>query len=66
MTAVREVVVVAGPAEDDTEETENIVVERYWEQQMQYLISISGRSFPIGGAFPFDWVHFFLTSVDAT
>ncbi|KAJ7647686.1 hypothetical protein FB45DRAFT_206215 [Roridomyces roridus] len=52
MTAAREVMVVAGPQEDDNEETENIVVERHWEQQMQYLISISGRSFPIGGTVP--------------
>ncbi|KAJ7772092.1 hypothetical protein DFH07DRAFT_953375 [Mycena maculata] len=52
MTAVREVVVVAGPMEDDTEDTENIVVERHWEQQLQYLISISGRSFAIGGVVP--------------
>ncbi|KAJ7072695.1 hypothetical protein C8F01DRAFT_972326 [Mycena amicta] len=52
MTATREVIVIAGPTEDDTEETENIVVERHWEQQLQYLISISGRSFPIGGTIP--------------
>ncbi|KAJ7125134.1 hypothetical protein C8R44DRAFT_830961 [Mycena epipterygia] len=52
MTAVRDVVVVAAPTEDDTEDTENIVVERHWEQQLQYLISISGRSFPIGGVVP--------------
>jgi hypothetical protein len=45
--------VIAAPMEDDTEETETIVVERHWEQQLQYLISISGRSFPIGGALAF-------------
>ncbi|KAJ7821129.1 hypothetical protein B0H14DRAFT_3471811 [Mycena olivaceomarginata] len=50
--AVREVMVIAAPMEDDTEETETIVVERHWEQQLQYLISISGRSFPIGGVVP--------------
>jgi hypothetical protein len=53
MTAVRQVLVIAAPLEDDTEETESIVVERHWEQQLQYLISISGRSFPIGGALVF-------------
>ncbi|KAJ7496893.1 hypothetical protein FB451DRAFT_1018588 [Mycena latifolia] len=52
MTAAREVIVIAAPTEDDTEETENILVERHWEQQLQYLISISGRSFPIGGVVP--------------
>nr|GAT57857.1 predicted protein [Mycena chlorophos] len=52
MTATREVIVVAAPMDDDTEETENIVVERHWEQQLQYLISVSGRSYPIGGTIP--------------
>ncbi|KAJ6593454.1 hypothetical protein B0H19DRAFT_921152 [Mycena capillaripes] len=52
MSAAREVIVIAGPTEDDTEESESIVVERHWEQQLQYLISISGRSFPIGGVVP--------------
>ncbi|KAJ7099559.1 hypothetical protein B0H15DRAFT_944962 [Mycena belliarum] len=52
MTATRPVIVVAAPSEDDPEETENILVERHWDQQLQYLISISGRSFPIGGAIP--------------
>ncbi|KAJ7270032.1 hypothetical protein B0H12DRAFT_1094114, partial [Mycena haematopus] len=52
MHAVREVLVIAAPMEDDTEESESIVVERHWEQQLQYLISISGRSFPIGGVMP--------------
>ncbi len=51
-TAVREVTVVASPTEDDTEENENIIVERVWEQQLQYLIVISGRSFYIGGTLP--------------
>ncbi|KAF7315110.1 Arrestin-C domain-containing protein [Mycena indigotica] len=52
ISASREVIIVAGPTEDDMEGTENIVVERHWEQQLQYLISISGRSFPIGGIVP--------------
>ncbi|KAJ7782650.1 hypothetical protein B0H16DRAFT_1670974 [Mycena metata] len=50
--AAREVIVIAAPMEDDGEENENIVVERHWEQQLQYLISISGRSFPVGGVVP--------------
>lgn len=52
MVATREVVVVASPSDDDTEDTENIIVERHWDQQLQYLISISGRSFYIGGTMP--------------
>ena len=52
LTASREVIMIACPLEEDTEDTENIVVERHWDQQLQYLISISGRSFYIGGAVP--------------
>ncbi|KAF8633417.1 hypothetical protein AX17_004588 [Amanita inopinata Kibby_2008] len=51
-STVREVIVVASPVEDDTEDTENIVVERHWEQQLQYLLTVSGRSFYIGGTIP--------------
>ena len=43
---------VATPSEDDTEDTENIIVERYWDNQMQYLFSISGRMFNVGGSIP--------------
>ena len=52
MTAVREVITVACPTSEDTEDTENIIVERHWDQQLQYLISVSGRSFYVGGIVP--------------
>jgi hypothetical protein len=52
LSAAREVVLIACPGEDDTEDTENIIVERQWDSQLQYLISISGRSFYIGGTMP--------------
>lgn len=52
LTASREVTTIACPTEEDTEDTENIIVERHWDQQLQYLISISGRSFYIGGTVP--------------
>lgn len=45
----KEVRMVACPGEDDTEETENVIVERQWEEQLRYLVALSGRSFPIGG-----------------
>ncbi|EAU91611.1 cyclin binding protein [Coprinopsis cinerea okayama7 len=48
----REVTVVTCPTDEDTEDTENIIVERHWEHQLQYLISISGKSFYIGGTVP--------------
>ncbi|KIM87620.1 hypothetical protein PILCRDRAFT_4046 [Piloderma croceum F 1598] len=38
--------------EDDTEDTENIIVRRQWDSQLQYFLSISGRSFYIGGTLP--------------
>ncbi|KAL1938554.1 hypothetical protein VTO73DRAFT_11577 [Trametes versicolor] len=44
--------VVTTPCEDETEESESIIVERQWDTQMQYLIAISGRSFPLGGTMP--------------
>ncbi|KAI0061210.1 hypothetical protein BV25DRAFT_807582 [Artomyces pyxidatus] len=54
LMASRDVILVASPSEDDTEDTENIVVERFWDDQMQYLLSISGRMFSIGGTIPID------------
>jgi hypothetical protein len=44
-----EVTMIATPQEDDMEETENVIVERQWEEQMRYQISLSGKAFPIGG-----------------
>jgi len=52
MAVSREVLVIASPTEEDTEDTENIIVERHWDHQLQYLISISGKTFHIGGTVP--------------
>jgi hypothetical protein len=52
LSTTREVVVVACQSEDDIEDTENILVERTWDDQMHYLMVISGRSFSIGGSIP--------------
>jgi hypothetical protein len=52
LSAERDVIIVACPTEEDTEDTESIIVERNWDQQLQYLISISGRAFFIGGTIP--------------
>ncbi|KAG1854182.1 hypothetical protein DFJ58DRAFT_384275 [Suillus subalutaceus] len=54
LTAQRDVLVVAAPCEEDTEDSENIIIERQWESQLQYLIAISGRRFPTGGTIPID------------
>ncbi|BEI91031.1 uncharacterized protein CcaverHIS019_0311010 [Cutaneotrichosporon cavernicola] len=47
-----EVTMIAGPQEDDMEETENVIVERQWEDQMRYQIALSGKAFPIGSTIP--------------
>lgn len=43
LTAHSEVILVAMPGEDDTEESESIVVERFWETQMKYHVALSGK-----------------------
>lgn len=53
LVATREVTLVASPAEDDTEETHPIIVERQWDDQLRYLIGLSGRSFVMGSRVPF-------------
>ncbi|KAK0459119.1 uncharacterized protein EV420DRAFT_1269365 [Desarmillaria tabescens] len=63
LSAQREIVVVSCPTEEDTEDTENIIVERHWDQQLQYLITISGRSFYIGGTIPISFTMMPLTKV---
>lgn len=48
----KEIMMIAGPQEDDMEESENVIVERQWEDQMRYQIALSGKAFPIGGIIP--------------
>lgn len=43
LTASTDVVLVSCPGQDDTEESESIVVERFWETQMKYHIALSGK-----------------------
>ncbi|GAA5823094.1 hypothetical protein JCM11251_007483 [Rhodosporidiobolus azoricus] len=52
LTASTEVTLVSTPSDEDTEENESIVVERFWETQCKYHVAISGKSFPIGGQIP--------------
>lgn len=40
------------PGEDDSEETGHIHFDQLWESQLQYVISVAGKSFPIGGLMP--------------
>ncbi|GAA5986070.1 hypothetical protein JCM10908_006394 [Rhodotorula pacifica] len=52
LTSSTEVLLVTSPSEEDTEENESIVVERFWETQVKYHVALSGKSFPIGGQIP--------------
>lgn len=49
LTEDMEVTMIATPQEDDLEETENVIVERQWEEQMRYQITLGGKAFPIAG-----------------
>jgi len=52
LAASHPVIVVSGPAEEDTDDTDNVIVERHWDNQLQYLLAVSGKSFYIGGTIP--------------
>ena len=52
LSASHEVIVVASPSENDRDDTDNVTIERFWEDQMQYMLTVSGRVFPIGGTVP--------------
>jgi len=52
METVRTINVVATPSEDATEDVENVTVNKTWENQMSYYLSIAGRAFPIGSKIP--------------
>lgn len=52
LTASHEVTLIASPGEDDLDESDNILVQREWDSQMHYMITISGRAFPIGSTIP--------------
>lgn len=52
LSASREVILVVSPSEDNREDREALTVERFWEDQLQYMLTVSGRVFPIGGIMP--------------
>ncbi len=51
-SASREINLVASPSEDLREDMDGFSIERIWGDQMQYMLSVSGRMFPIGGTIP--------------
>lgn len=52
MEVTRIINVVATPSDDATEDVENVTVNKTWEDQMVYYLSIVGRAFPIGSKIP--------------
>lgn len=49
---MRTINVVATPSEDATEDVESVTINKPWEDQMVYYLSIVGRAFPIGSKIP--------------
>jgi hypothetical protein len=48
ISATTVVELVSSPGEEDSEDGESIVIERQWDNELRYLISIGGRNFPQG------------------
>lgn len=48
----KEIPVIRTPSEDSLELVEPISISRKWEDQLQYEIMISGKSFPLGSKMP--------------
>lgn len=52
LNATVPVTVVSALGPDATDESENILVERQWDDQLRYLINVEGKAFPVGGLLP--------------
>ncbi|KAG8789301.1 hypothetical protein FRC16_001242, partial [Serendipita sp. 398] len=52
ITATTSVELISAPGEDDAEEGDPVVIERQWDLELRYLISVSGRNFPQGSEIP--------------
>jgi len=52
LCAEREVILVASPSEDNRENIDLVTMERTWQDQLQYALTLSSRMFPIGGTVP--------------
>jgi len=52
METIHTINVVAAPSEDATDDVESVTVNKQWEDQMVYNLSIIGRAFPIGSRIP--------------
>ncbi|KAH8672511.1 hypothetical protein BGZ60DRAFT_373848 [Tricladium varicosporioides] len=52
LSGFKEIPVIRSPSEDSLELVEPISISRKWEDQLQYEIMISGKSFPLGSKIP--------------
>jgi len=43
ISAETEIHLVAAPGDDDVEESESITVDRFWENQIQYMIALNQK-----------------------
>jgi hypothetical protein len=52
LTAEREVTVISCPGEDDIVGDRSLTVEGQWQQQLEYVVVVQGRTFYVGGIIP--------------
>ncbi|TVY21029.1 putative arrestin-related trafficking adapter protein [Lachnellula arida] len=52
LQGIKDIPVIRSPSEDSLELVEPISISRRWEDQLQYEIMISGKSFPLGTKIP--------------
>jgi len=71
LTATREVQVVSIPAEADVDITEDVLIEKPWDDQLQYLLHVSRKVLTIGSSFnvkmsfmPLDKIQMYKLAVD--
>lgn len=71
LTATREVHVVSIPAISDVDTTEDVLIEKPWDNQLQYLFHVSRRVLTIGSTFtvnmsfmPLDKIQLYKLAVD--
>jgi arrestin-related trafficking adapter 3/6 len=62
ITATTNVELVSAPAEEDAEEDDSVVVERQWDTELRYTVSITGRNFPQGSDVS-TWLFCFLLNL---
>ena len=71
LTATREVQVVSIPAVSDVDTTGDVLIEKPWDNQLQYLFNVSSKVLTIGSSFnvkmsflPLDKIQIYKLAVD--